>query len=63
MGGRAKRSSKATEPEWSVYLLRKRAQRIGHVRAKDQEEALRRTYEMLEVTEAERFRVSAQRPG
>jgi hypothetical protein len=46
---------------WAVYPSRKRAERIGSVEARDQEEALEKTYSELNIPERDRFRVSVQR--
>ena len=48
------------EVEWGVFLLRKKAQLIGHVHAKDAMEAIDRACEKFNVTVAERFRISVQ---
>jgi len=47
--------------EWLVYRLRKKAQLIGRVQAKDQKEALERAYAEFQIPEHERFRISVQR--
>jgi hypothetical protein len=49
------------EADWGVYLLRKKAQRIGTVTAASRQEALARAVEQYQIAEAERFRVSVQR--
>lgn len=47
--------------KWGVYRLRKKAERLGSVEAKDQAEALAKAYELFKIPEAERFRISVQR--
>ena len=46
---------------WGVYSLRKRAERIGSVEARDQHEAIERAVKQYAVAERERWRFSARR--
>jgi len=46
---------------WSVFLLRKKAERIGSVLAKSKEDALKRAMEECVVEPRERFRLSVQK--
>ena len=62
------RSSRSTSPvaarsksRWAVYRLRKKAERVGTVEARDQEEAIEKSYTELSIPERDRFRVSVQR--
>jgi hypothetical protein len=49
------------EPRWGVYALRKKAEKIGSVRARDEREALERGLKECAVPAGERFRISGQR--
>ena len=49
------------EPRWGVYALRRKAERIGSVLAKDAEEARQRGIAAFRVAERDRFRISVQR--
>ena len=46
---------------WGVFVLRKKAQRIGSAKAKDQKEALEKAFAKLQITPHERVRVSVLR--
>jgi hypothetical protein len=57
-----KKAEAATrEPEWGVFILKKKAQRVGSVQARTKEEAPERAYEELAVAPGDRFRISVQR--
>jgi hypothetical protein len=43
------------------FRLRKKAERVGSVEARDQQEALEKAYAELDIPEHGRFRISAQR--
>ena len=47
--------------ERAAYLLRKKAQLIGRVEAKDEKEALERACAEFNILPADRFRVSVKR--
>lgn len=46
---------------WSIHILRKRAQWLGHVDAASQREALERAYAVFDIPERYRFRITAKR--
>jgi hypothetical protein len=48
-------------PRWGVYLLRKKAERLGRVEAEDEVEAMARAFEQFDIGEVERWRVSVQK--
>ena len=49
------------QPRWGVYALRKKAEKLGSVIAKDESEAVERAFKEYEIAEKERWRVSVQR--
>jgi hypothetical protein len=49
------------EPRWGVFALRKKAEKLGSVTAKDEIEAVRRALKEYDIAEKERWRVSVQR--
>lgn len=58
------RSNSWTSPEparWSVYKIGKKLVWLGAVEARDQEEALKKAVEELEIKPADRWRVNVQR--
>ena len=48
-------------PRWGVYLFRKKAERLGSVKADSQEEALTRAVEEYGAHVKERWRISVKR--
>jgi hypothetical protein len=56
-----KKPREVIQPRWGVYALRKKAERIGSVDARDEEEAVKRAFKEYNVAERERWRVSVQR--
>ena len=50
----------ANQTKWAVYILRKKAQRIGIVEGKDHKDALVRAMIELKIKPSEKFRVSVQ---
>ena len=50
----------AKQTKWAVYILRKKAQRIGIVEGKDHKDALERAMIELKIKPSEKFRVSVQ---
>ena len=56
-----KRPRNVIQPQWGVYALRKKAERLGSVLARDEKEAVRRAFERCAVEEQERWRISVQR--
>ena len=56
-----KRPREGIKPRWGVYALRKKAERISSVNAKDEKEALQRALKECEIPERERWRISVQR--
>ena len=56
-----KKPRDAIEPRWGVYALRKKAERLGSLRAKDDKQALQRAATEFQVPERDRWRLSVQR--
>lgn len=44
----------------SVYRMRAKAERLGVVEAEDQAEALARAFDVFDIAEGERWRISVQ---
>jgi hypothetical protein len=55
-----KRRPLAANVRWAIYLIRKRAERIGSVIATDQDDAVQRGIAQLQISERDCWRVSAQ---
>jgi hypothetical protein len=49
------------QPLWGVYALRKKAERLGSVDARDEKDAIERAFKECEIAERERWRISVQR--
>jgi hypothetical protein len=49
------------QPRWGVYALHKKAERIGSVDARSEQEAIQRAFEQCAVEERDRWRISVQR--
>jgi hypothetical protein len=57
-----KKPREVLQPRWSVYLLKRKAERLPlTVTARDSEEAIKRAIEEHDIRERERFRLSVQR--
>ena len=56
-----KRPRDVIEPRWGVYALRKKAERITSVNARNEKEALQRALRECEIPEREHWRISVQR--
>jgi hypothetical protein len=56
-----KRPREVIQSRWGVYALRKKAEKLGSVTAKDEIEAVQRAFKEFDVAERERWRVSVQR--
>jgi hypothetical protein len=56
-----KKPREVIEARWGVYALRKKAERISSVRARDDKEALERALRECEIPEAVRWRISVKR--
>jgi hypothetical protein len=49
------------QPRWGVYALRKRAEKLGSVEARNEKDALERALKEIELPERSRFRLSVRR--
>jgi hypothetical protein len=58
-----KKPREVIQPRWGVYALRKKAERLGSVDAKDEKEAMQRAFEECAAEERERWRISVRREG
>ena len=56
-----KRPREVIKPRWGVYALRRKAERISSVNAKNEKEALQRALKECEIPERERFTFAAIR--
>jgi hypothetical protein len=53
--------ARTKEVRWDIYLLKKRPAYVGMVEAATAEEALERAFKEFQISEADKFRLSAQR--
>jgi hypothetical protein len=56
-----KRPREVIQPRWGVYALRKKAERIGTVQARDEKDAIERALKEIELPKGSQFRISVQR--
>jgi hypothetical protein len=53
-----KKPREAIEARWGVYALRSKARRVGSVKAKNKDEALKRAFQECHVAESDRHRIT-----
>jgi Protein of unknown function (DUF1488) len=56
-----KKPREVIQPRWGVYVLKRKAERMASVNAKDEKEALERAIKAYDVPESERWRISVER--
>ena len=49
------------QPRWGVYSLRKRAEKLGTVEARDEKTAIERALKEIELPKRSQFRISVRR--
>ena len=56
-----KRPREVIKPRWGVYALRKKAEKIGPVNAKGEQEVFKLAFKECAIPERDRWRISVQR--
>jgi hypothetical protein len=59
--GSHEKARRSHPPRWGVYALKKKAERLGSIEARDPAHANEAAVKQYEVAERERFRISVQR--
>ena len=56
-----KKPREVIQPRWGVYTLRKRAEKLGTVEARDEKAAIERALKEIDLPKRSRFRISVRR--